>query len=86
MLVARLTKLIQNKKRKHKSESGAPKDKTGNDDDVVLDCENVMNPSFSKRSVWNEYTTEDGRPYYCNTQTQETSWTLPKGAELAKVN
>lgn len=31
--------------------------------------------------LWQEYTAPDGRKYYYNTQTQETTWDKPKALE-----
>lgn len=36
---------------------------------------------FSEAALWQEYTAPDGRKYYYNTQTQETTWDKPKALE-----
>lgn len=35
----------------------------------------------SEAALWQEYTAPDGRKYYYNTQTQETTWDKPKVLE-----
>lgn len=32
----------------------------------------------AEAALWQEYTAPDGRKYYYNTQTQETTWDKPK--------
>nr|CTP81542.1 Bm7628 [Brugia malayi] len=37
----------------------------------------------SEAALWQEYTAPDGRKYYYNTQTQETTWDKPKALEAS---
>ncbi|VDN04840.1 unnamed protein product [Thelazia callipaeda] len=40
----------------------------------------------SDATIWQEYTAPDGRKYYYNTQTQETTWDKPKALETSTAS
>ncbi|VDK78127.1 unnamed protein product [Onchocerca ochengi] len=42
-------------------------------------------PVSSEAALWQEYTAPDGRKYYYNTQTQETTWDKPKVLETSST-
>ncbi|KAM3718515.1 Transcription elongation regulator [Dirofilaria immitis] len=42
-------------------------------------------PMSSEAALWQEYTAPDGRKYYYNSQTQETTWDKPKALETSST-